>query len=141
MKNIFILAIFGFLLVAGCIGTPDNTVVTIDAPISVSKGTDFKINVIVENTDSKPHELRSIDIEEAFLKGVYIKDTTPKTTEDYTAFGDHVYEFRKQIPANSELKVTLNVNAVKAGDFPGEFDICIDADATCLSKSTRVVIE
>jgi len=134
------LLLIGLLVLVAC-SAPEEVKVDIDVPITAEAGSDFNFTVTVQNTDDKTHELRSIDIDETFLEGVFVVSTSEDLTDEYTVFGFHVFEFKKNIPANSDLTVTFNARAVKEGDFSGDVDICIDGDAKCTSRVTRILIE
>lgn len=135
-----LLLILVSLLLFGC-SAPENVNAYVDTPAVVSKDSDFSFTVIVENTDSTSHQLRSIDIEESFLEGIYITSTEPRTAEEYDAFGMHVFEFNKEIPANSELEIVFYSKAVKTGDYSGDLDTCIDGDASCHFGFIRMIVE
>ncbi len=119
------------------------TDVEIDAPVSVSKGDDLTFTVTVTNSDSESHSLRSIDVAYDFLDGIYVTDVTPDPDLEYDvdAISQHIFEFNYAIPANSFVEVVFSASAVKTGDFGGDFDICIDGDASCIFDFIRTIVE
>lgn len=142
MKGILVplLLLFAIFLSAGC-PAPQAVKADIVNPTELQKGEEFEFKVVVENADSQPHQLRSIDVSKAFLQGVYVMKTSPETTEQYFAFGDHIFQFDKALPPNSKTTVVFNSKAVKAGDFSDDLDICIDGDASCFSETIRIIVE
>jgi len=119
------------------------TDVEIDVPVSVTNGEEFTFTVTVTNSDSSAHSLRSIDVAYDFLDGVYVTDVTPEADLEYDvdAISQHIFEFNHEIAANSSVDVVFSATAVKTGDFGGDFDICIDGDASCLFNSIRTIVE
>jgi uncharacterized protein YcfL len=81
MKRITII-IVSVLVLFGCSSSDDFTI-TKEMPTEVAVGETFDITVSLQNNNSELHELRSIDIDEAFLEGIMIVKTTPPTQEDY----------------------------------------------------------
>lgn len=119
------------------------TKVEIDAPVSVSKGDDLTFTVTITNSDSQAHSLRSIDVAYDFLDGIYITDVTPEPDLEYDvdAISQHIFEFNHEITAGTSVEVVFSATAVKTGDFGGDFDICIDGDASCIFDSIRTIVE
>ncbi|MDF1497515.1 MAG: hypothetical protein P1P90_05665 [Patescibacteria group bacterium] len=138
-KTLFLVFIFFVTIQAGC-NVPESITVQKNSPTEVISGETFTFSVDIKNADNKDHELRSIDIDKTFLDGIMIVSTTPVTSEEYEVFGQHIFEFKSDIPANSTKEVIFNAKAIKSGDFSGDFDICIDGDASCLFNSIRILV-
>jgi len=134
--SIFILFVF---TQAGCT-PPANVSITKDVPIEINSGNTFSFTITVDNQDNQKHELRSIDIDNTFLKGIYIVSTTPDIKEEYNVFGQQIHEFKKDIPESSKENVVFTAKAIKPGDFSGDLDVCIDGDASCLNNSIRIIV-
>jgi hypothetical protein len=141
MKNLQVLPFFIiFIAMAGGCNVPEFVSVKKDVPIEVHVDDTFNFTVTVDNADTKKHELRSIDIDNTFLEGIYIVSTTPATSEEYGAFGQHIFEFKTFVPESSLQEVVFTAKAIKSGDFSGDLDICIDGDASCLFNSIRILV-
>lgn len=139
MRTLLLFAFIASLLL-GC-SVPEQVVVTLDSPETVGQGAAFDFTVTVRNGDSKPHELRSIDISQSFLDGVGITETSVPTTDEYHAMGQRIFEFREMIPGNSDVEVVFSATALMAGDFSGDLDVCIDGDASCIFGSIGITVE
>jgi hypothetical protein len=51
------------------------------------------------------------------------------------------YKFELPIPPGGVAEVTLEAQALRAGDFGGDFDFCIDSETSCLSTYVRTFVE
>jgi hypothetical protein len=138
-KLLFIIFICFVTIQAGCT-PPDSVKVNKDIPSEVTKGQSFDFIITVNNEDSKAHELRSIDIDDDFLDGILIVSTTPITVEEYGTWGQHIFEFKQDIPESSSYDVIFHAKAIDTGDYSGDLDICIDGDASCLFNSIRILV-
>jgi hypothetical protein len=138
-KLLFLLFICFVTIQAGC-KPPDSVKVYKDIPSEVTKGETFDFIITVNNEDSKTHELRSIDIDNDFLDGILIVSTTPNTVEEYDAWAQHIFEFKKDIPESSSNDVVFHAKAIETGDYSGDLDICIDGDVSCLFNSIRILV-
>jgi len=138
-KIITFLILIAVVCVAGC-SAPDNVSMAKDVPVEVDSGEIFNFTVSVNNEDLEAHELRSIDIGHTFLEGILVIKTEPGTKEEYDAGEWHIFEFKKNMPAESETQVVFTAKALKSGDFSGDLDVCVDGDASCLSNSIRIIV-
>jgi hypothetical protein len=127
--------------------TPENASVQVTAPISAKVGEDVEILVTVTNTSDKDMELSSVDFSLNFLNGFTISQVEPPYTEtsQYDALGGgetyQTYYFYRPIAPGETLRIVFTAQAVLAGDYSGDVDVCIDSDFNCMTNVPRTVIE
>lgn len=137
---------FGGLMWLGS-QSPENASVRVTAPISASVGEDVEILVTVTNTSDKDMELSSIDFSLNFLNGFTVSKVEPPYTEisQYDALGGgetfQTYYFYQTVAPGETLTLVFHAQAVTAGDFSGDVDVCIDSDFNCVTNIPRTVIE
>jgi len=143
VKGVLLLfLLFSLVFLAGC-SAPETVKSEIVKPTTVNKGEDFEFKVMIKNSDSKSHKLRSIDVDRSFLDGIYVVETSPVAYEDYdgAVSGQHTFKFNEEIPANSNATVSFVSKAVKEGYFSGDLDVCIDSDTSCIFGSIRMLVK
>ncbi len=123
--------------------TVEDLSVYINEPSTVSIGEEFTFSVTISNESDEAKELRSIDIDRSFLEGMVVIGTTTPTTNEYyiEALDQDIFEFEHMIPAYEDLTLVFTAMAFIPGDYSGDFDICIDGDASCLFEDISVTIE
>lgn len=111
--------------------------------LPVVSGEIFIFGVEVSNTSNETKELRSVDISRDFLDGMTIIDIEPTTTQEYYLEGldQDIHEFEYMIPAGESVDVLFTAIAGDSGTYGGDFDICIDGDASCIFESIAVTVE
>lgn len=112
-------------------------------PLTVKAGEAFAFGVRVQNAEDKERSLRSIDIDRAFLTGLEITDVNYKRSDEYyvESLDQDIFEFNTPIEANGSLEVTFSAVAKTAGEYGGDFDICIDNDINCVFESIDVIVQ
>lgn len=119
--------------------------ITVDVrdPETVKAGESFTFGVRVQNTEDQERSLRSIDIDRTFLAGLEITDVNYERSEEYyvESLDQDIFEFNTPIKPNGSLEVTFTATAKTAGEYGGDFDICIDNDINCVFESIDVVVQ
>jgi len=140
--RIAVLLVLLAALLSGC-ADPTDVEVGLRAPATVKLGEEFVITATVKNTAAKTQTLVSLDVGDAYLKGIAILATEPDHRESMHVPLDNTrsYVFRLPVKPGKELSVLLRAKAVKTGDFDSEIDFCINSDASFLTKSIRTIVE
>lgn len=163
IKNISFMVLGALLLTgAGCMSTTSTTPtndseidlsdyeldlsgisVEVRDPQTVKAGEAFTFGVRVQNTQNTERSLRSIDIDRTFLTGLEITDVNYKRSDEYyvESLDQDIFEFNTPIKANGSLEVTFSAVAKNAGEYGGDFDICIDNDINCVFESIDVIVQ
>ena len=134
----------GGVFVFSALTEPYDVTVSAVAPTQVEKGDSLVIRVVIENPTSDSQVLDSIDIDLAYLDGIHIQRTEPPYRSTFSLsplLEQQSYEFKQAIPADSELTVQLYGSALKAGDFSGRIDVCINTGGNCQGYHIRTVVE
>jgi len=137
-------ALLSLLALAGCAGDPTHVDIVVQAPLNVKKGEKFDIVMRVTNADAgRTQKLVSVDISDKYLAGIHIESAEPRYTEASHIPIDNTvsYVFNLDLPPNQERVVKLRATAVKAGDFGGGADFCINTDYTFLTQQLRTIVE
>lgn len=139
MKKL-LLIMFLLILLTSCT-TPENIYVTKEYPNEVRVDDRFNIELTVSNKNLSIHELRSIDFDNVFLDWIIITKVSESIIEEYDAFWYHVYEFKKNIEKESDLKIIFEAKAIKSWDYSWDLDFCIDWDTSCIFNSIRIIVK
>ena len=135
------------LLVGSCIAwlleEPENVDITVEAPLTVMKGEPFVIDIQVTNTSEEPQLLHSVDVYDAYLKGIAIEHTEPKYLQAFHVPIDNTqsYEFKQEIPPGGTVTVRFHAVGVKPGDYSAYVDVCINTGTNFLTYPLRTVVE
>lgn len=129
---------FSFLL-----QQPENIEVSVDAPTRVTAGETFLISARARNTGDDDRRLVDLDLADEYLEGILILDTEPDYRDSMHVPIDNTvsYKFELPIPPGGVAEVMLEAQALRAGDFAGDFDFCIDSETSCLSSHVRTVVD
>ncbi|HKZ69329.1 MAG TPA: hypothetical protein VJ020_04565 [Anaerolineales bacterium] len=124
---------------------PENVSIDVSAPLTISRGESFTIEVQLENSAGQAQSLDSIDIDLTYLDGIAIERTDPPFTETIrndlvSGLAFQSYYFEHDIPIGGTLTVTFSAVALKAGDFAGDLDVCINSSAAFRTFPIRTVV-
>lgn len=79
------------------------------------------------------------------MEGVYIISSKPTfiSRDDMSAFGFEfeTFEFVEMIRSGEKLTVEFSAEALQAGVFEGEIDVCINTGTLCKSLPAYTIIE
>lgn len=119
--------------------------IDVNAPTSVEQGQEYVITVEINNVSGEDITLNSIDIQATLLDGFIINTVEPSYIETYEyGFSEsdiyQTFSFLTAIPPGESLSVTFTGEAVIAGDFSGEFDVCIDSSVNCKTEVIRTIV-
>ena len=139
-KILITLVILTAFLLVSC-SPPEDIFVDIDHPVMLKVGDYFKIKVTVENIANHPQMLEGIYIQDDLIEGIYITKVQPRTKEMYVSPWEQALTFEGVfIPAASKQEVVITAHALKAGDFKGHFDVCIEKTSSCILGDIRIVV-
>ena len=124
-------------------GPPKDVSVSIDAPVAVSQGREFRFNCLVTNKAAKPQKLLSLDVADGFLKGIVVRSTDPAFTEatHLPILNAVSYSFDRTLAPGESLKVVFQCYAAKAGDWSGEVTFYVNSTATALTYPLRTIVK
>jgi hypothetical protein len=136
-----LLLVVGAVWVWQIVEGPENIAISVDVPVQVTKGEPTTIEVQLANTAPEPQMLHSIDISAEYLTGLAVVGSEPAYIEAQT-FGEwQSYRFEREIPAGGSLTVRFSGVAVKAGDYSGSIDVCINSGSSCMTLATRTIVD
>lgn len=127
--------------------TPENIITDIDIPVSSEVGDNIVFEITITNTGTNTIKLNSIDISLNYLDGISVEYTTPPYTETSQYGGwidDELYQsfyYTQLIEPGETLSIVFYGQAILAGDFSGELDICIDSESNCQTNIVRTIIK
>lgn len=123
--------------------TPEDVNIQVDTPPQTTKGESVVLKIQVENTAAESQSLHSIDISSEYLAGILMVNAEPPFTESQQIpFVDmQTYTFEQEIAPETTLVVQLFGTAIKAGDFSGQIDVCINSGSVCDTFHARTVVE
>lgn len=129
-------------LLGGC-SDPKDVKISVKVPLEVKLGEEFVIIASVKNTAPQTQKLVSLDIADAYLKGVAILRTEPDSEESTHIIIDNTFSYVYNIPIKPGKTVTVSLfaKAIKTGDFNAELDYCINSDYSFLSRSLRTIVK
>lgn len=132
-----------FVVLRYLLEEPENIEVAVEAPARVAEGETFRIVARARNTGDGERRLVDLDLADEYLEGIMILDTEPGFRESMHVPIDNTvsYKFELPIPPGGAAEVTLEAQALRAGDFAGDFDFCIDSETRCLSSHVRTLVE
>ena len=127
----------------GILDDPKDIALKVDAPLRVRMGEGFQVVVTVTNSSSEAQTLNSLDIADAYIDGIAITSSVPPYSEASHVPIDNSWSHRYmlEIPPGGQVQVTLNASALKAGDWAGDIDACINNDVSFLSMPVRTFVE
>jgi hypothetical protein len=96
----------------------------------------------VKNASRSPRKLVDVDVADAYLVGIAIERSEPPFSQASHVPLDNTmsHTFNLTIPPGAEVVVTFHAQAVRAGDYSGDVDVCIDSQIRCLSYPIRTVV-
>lgn len=119
---------------------PKDIAIFISAPEQVKRGETFTIDVRIVNQADRQQKLDSIDVYDSYTAGVRLRSSTPAWRSSSHMVDFVTFEYQIAIPPRSEQIVTFEAQALKAGDFAGDFDICINAPWSFLTEVVRTIV-
>ena len=131
----------GFSILGSAIADPENVELGVIAPNSVAVGQTFSVLIPVRNTAAENQVLDSIDITEDYLAGILIDSADPMFIDTFEIIGYQSYTFERSIPPGAELMVQFRAQALDAGDYQGEIDICINGPGNCTTKNVQTTVQ
>lgn len=98
----------------------------LSAPAEVRAGDTLELVVTVSNPHAESVTLDSIDIDNPFLEGFQVVSVVPEPSgTDHIPFLDQSsWAFGSSLAPGEELTVTYRMEAIQAGHFSGNVDVC-----------------
>ena len=138
---LLVLAVMAWSWMTAVMEGPTDVVVTVDAPLTATIGQSFEIRVVIENTATETQSLNSIDLYDSYLEGIEITSTEPPFDEASSLFGFTSYYYETDIPAGQTIEVVLTAMPLRAGDFRGDLDVCINTEYTFVTHVVRTSVD
>jgi hypothetical protein len=139
-QGLLVLAlILAVIFVSGC-AQPQNITFDVEAPFEVQKDQEFDVVLKIKNTGALPQTLVAVYFDESLIEGLAVKSVNPDYKDTGRLFGQWYYDYGTIIPAGQEMSVVFTVRAVKAGDFHGIAEACVNTEWDCLAKDVRVLV-
>jgi hypothetical protein len=121
---------------------PEGLDADLDAPLRAALGEQFNVTVTVTNESAEEQMLHSIDIDSEYIDGIAVTGATPEFNENFLLDdGTITHFFEQSVPAGESLTVTFDMEALSAGDYKGDFDVCFDDGLTCEYLQIRTLVE
>jgi hypothetical protein len=134
---------FGGLAYVG-LQEPQNVDIQVIAPTTVSVGDAFAIEVKITNQATELQTLNAINISTDYLDGIEVSRSTPtfilNDRINVLGVGFEVFTFQENIFGGETLVIEFTADAVRAGDFAGAFDVCVNSISLCKTIVTRTVV-
>jgi len=125
----------------------DEVNVTLDFPSEIQNGDGFEFTISIANVSARTVKVESIDFSMNYLDGILIEDTKPPTTniDQYDALGGgetfQSFYFNESIAPNETFIVIFYAKAIRAGDYNGTVDVCINLFFNCQNNVARTIIK
>lgn len=121
---------------------PEGLDADVEAPLRASLGEQFEVVVTVENASEEDQILHSIDIDAEYIDGIAVTGATPEFNENFLLDdGTITHFFETPVAAGETATFTFNMEALTAGDYKGDFDVCFDDGLTCEFLQIRTLVE
>jgi len=121
---------------------PSGVAIAVEAPLRARVGETFEILVTLTNESRSERTLVDVDVADSYLAGIAVEGTDPAYSDsEHIPFDNTVsYSFDRALEPGGTLSVRFVAVAVQEGDFAGDFDLCIDSMASCVSQAVRTVV-
>ena len=124
------------LFLFSCDDQVNNIEIITEVPVSVKQGDVFDIFFKIKNISGKPQELVSIDIEQEYLEGFAILQSSPFFNDSFhiPLFNMQSYSFNESIGAYSEIIIIFSVKAIGKGYYKGNIDFPINSEMSFITR-------
>ena len=123
---------------------PQGVDIQMISPAEVAVNEQFTFTIRIKNTGKDAQTLRRIDITTDYLDGFEISRIKPiysyKNRANVMGIGVEILQFQELILEGETLDVVFEAKALKAGDFKGNLDVCVNSDIVCKKMVTRTVV-
>ncbi|MDG1950333.1 MAG: hypothetical protein P8J32_06005 [bacterium] len=121
---------------------PEGLEADVEAPLRVSVGEQFEVVATVVNGSADEQTMHSIDIDSEYIDGIAVTGSAPEFNENFLLDdGTITHFFETPVAAGETTTFTFNMEALTAGDYKGDFDICFDDGLTCTFLQIRTLVE
>lgn len=110
---------------------PEQVQIDVSSPSVTSQGQGFVIEIAVENLADELQTLDSIDIYTDYLQGITIQTSEPSFVDSSDSPDFASYFFFMDIPPGDSINVQFHAVGVRAGEFSGSLDVCINTGVAC----------
>jgi hypothetical protein len=119
---------------------PQGIRVAVGSPDQVNAGDTFIIELRVANDAAEPQIIQSIDVYDSYLAGVLLKSSDPPWSSSSHIMDFVTYDYDLEIPPGGQQVVKFEASAIQAGDFQGDFDVCINSDTSFITEVVRTIV-
>lgn len=110
---------------------PEQVQINVSDTSTASQGESLIIGISVENLADYSQTLDSIDFYGDYLNGITIQTSEPSFVHIYDLENGVSYSFLMDIPPGDSIIVQFHAVGVKAGEFSGSLDVCINTVMSC----------
>lgn len=114
--------LFNFILFA-----PRDLGLTVSASQQVALAESFPLQITVVNQGSITQTLQHIEISKPYLNGVVILRSDPPFAVGSASRIWQTYSYDLPLPPGQSVIITLSAQALVAGNYQGELDVCLAA--------------
>lgn len=141
---ICVLAVGGsFFAIIRATEPPDTATATVDYPFTAVVGDVFDITVDTTNTSNETITLSEVWIYDSYLDGIAITGSDPSFSgSEYDDLFVAAWEYYFEIPLEpgASQQIVFEATALRAGDYSGEIEICINGAFRCVEVVMRTVV-
>ena len=146
MVGTAVIVLLARILVGSVLKEPDTVEVQVRAPEQVVVNEPFAVTLQINNLITVTQTLHSIDIEDDYLEGIRLEQSTPAYSAmnalpltNFTSLA-----FGQEIPVNTNgiqvAVIELQFVAEEIGTFAGIMDVCLADGTLCLSLPLETAV-
>jgi hypothetical protein len=153
LKVIIILFVFlsvsclGCMIVSGAwiysnFRDPDNVDITVVTRSTVGVADTYSVTIRVKNTSPLTQTLVKVKFDQKYLAGVTLLESVPAYNdfEDYSTTQAREYIYDLAIAPDTIEYVSFHAEALQAGRFAGDVNVCINSSTRCVRRGIQTVI-
>ncbi len=123
---------------------PEGVDIQVISPTEASVNDEFSFTIRIKNLGTEAQTLKRIDITTDYLDGFEVSRVKPiysyRDRAEIMGIGIEVFQFQELILEGETLDIVFDAKALKAGDFSGNVNVCMDSEFNCKKMVTRTVV-